>query len=505
VSDNSVARPLFLDDSSGFAQAGDRQTRAPARLFSISILVYTALALDFCVLLTLNILLTNSILISSSFQSDGLLISLCLTTIISLVFNRVQLHRIETFSDFRRFHRRFLKIWLATLFIVVAVCVAFTLHFMVPVPDLSQYYWLWLGLWFFVGWIACAASRYALVRGFRHCIDKGIASHDVVLVGATELAEQFIQRVKKDALGVRVNAIFDEDYETLSTRVIAGVPIRGNIDDLLSYNRQNEIDTVVITSPLNNNDRMRQLIQRLSLQPLRITMLPGPLALEMSPDWCAPPGEVPGVHLMGIIDLPINRFDRLIKGFFDRVVATVALIVFAPLMIVCAIGIKLTSPGPILFKQKRIGYRNREFEVFKFRTMHVSRCNTGVLTARNDPRVFGFGQLMRKLSFDELPQLFNVLIGNMSLVGPRPHMPDARACGQLYVDAIQEYSARHRMKPGITGWAQINGWRGPTDTIAQLENRVVHDLYYINNWSIKLDLKILLKTAFVGFFGKNAF
>lgn len=286
-------------------------------------------------------------------------------------------------------------------------------------------------------------------------------------------------------------------------RALAGVAICGTIGDLLSYNGQNDIDTVVITSSLENDNEIRQLVQRLSLQPLRVTMLPGPLALEMAPDWCAPHGEVPGIHLMGIADLPIDRFGRLIKGFFDRVVAAVALIVFAPLMMMCAIGIKLTSPGPILFKQKRIGYRNREFEVFKFRSMHVSHCNTVMLTARNDPRIFPFGQLMRKLSFDELPQLVNALIGNMSLVGPRPHMPEARASGQLYVDAVLDYSARHRVKPGVTGWAQVNGWRGPADTLVQLENKVRHDLYYINNWSLKLDLQILVKTVFVGFFGKN--
>jgi polysaccharide biosynthesis protein PslA len=505
VSNNSVAHPIFLDGSADFAQAGDRQTRIPARVFSILSFVYVAITLDFCVLFALNILLTNTIFISPSLQSDSLFISLCLTIIVLTTFNYAKLHRIEMFGDFRRFNRHFLKIWLLTFFILVTICIAITLHFTSPAPDLRQYHWLEIGGWFAAGWMVCVASRYALIRSFRYCTENDIASHEVVLVGATELAEQFIQRIKKDALGVRVSAIFEENAEILPTRVIAGVPVRGNIEDLLSYNRQNDIDTVVITLPLHKDEQMRQLIQRLSQQPLRVTMLPGPLALEMSSDWCAPHGEVPGIHLMGIADLPIDGFGRLLKGSFDRIAAAIALIIFAPLLILCAIGIKLTSHGPILFKQKRIGYKNCEFEVFKFRSMHVSRCNTGVLTARNDPRVFAFGQLMRRLSFDELPQLVNVLIGNMSLVGPRPHMPEARAGGQLYVDAIPEYAARHRVKPGITGWAQVNGWRGPTETVTQLENRVMHDLYYIDNWSIKFDLKILVKTVFVGFFGKNAF
>ena len=203
--------------------------------------------------------------------------------------------------------------------------------------------------------------------------------------------------------------------------------------------------------------------------------------------------------------LTIERSGLLIKTLFDKAAATLALLLFVPVMIGCVIGIKLTSPGPVLFRQKRIGYRNREFHVFKFRSMHVSACNTGKLTVRNDQRIFAFGQLMRKLSLDELPQLFNVLLGDMSMVGPRPHMPEATAAGQLYFEVVQEYAARHRVKPGITGWAQVNGWRGPTETIDQLENRIMHDLHYIDNWSLGLDVMILIKTMFVGFFGQNAF
>jgi lipopolysaccharide/colanic/teichoic acid biosynthesis glycosyltransferase len=137
--------------------------------------------------------------------------------------------------------------------------------------------------------------------------------------------------------------------------------------------------------------------------------------------------------------------------------------------------------------------------------MHVAGQPHTRLTTRNDERVFPFGALLRKLSFDELPQLINVLNGDMSLVGPRPHMPEARAAGKLYFEAVNEYAGRHRVKPGMTGWAQVNGWRGPTETLEQIERRVEHDIYYIENWSLMLDAVILIKTVFVGFFGKNAF
>jgi exopolysaccharide biosynthesis polyprenyl glycosylphosphotransferase len=204
-------------------------------------------------------------------------------------------------------------------------------------------------------------------------------------------------------------------------------------------------------------------------------------------------------------DLAIDLSGRRIKMVFDVVVAAFALLFFAPLLLGCAAIIKLTSPGPVLFRQKRIGCQNREFYILKFRTMHVAACGSTVLTQRNDPRIFAFGKFMRKLSFDELPQLINVLKGDMSLVGPRPHMPEARAGDALYTEAVEAYAARHRVKPGITGWAQVNGWRGPTETVAQLENRLAHDLYYIDHWSFAFDLEILLRTVAVGFFGDNAF
>jgi lipopolysaccharide/colanic/teichoic acid biosynthesis glycosyltransferase len=159
----------------------------------------------------------------------------------------------------------------------------------------------------------------------------------------------------------------------------------------------------------------------------------------------------------------------------------------------------------VLFRQKRIGYREREFDIFKFRTMHAVDQPEKHLTQRNDPRVFKFGSLLRKTSLDELPQLLNVLKGDMSLVGPRPHMPEARAAGLLYFKAVNDYADRHRVKPGITGWAQVNGWRGPTETIEQIERRVEHDVYYIENWSLMFDCIIIVETIFFGFGGKNAF
>jgi exopolysaccharide biosynthesis polyprenyl glycosylphosphotransferase len=185
------------------------------------------------------------------------------------------------------------------------------------------------------------------------------------------------------------------------------------------------------------------------------------------------------------------------KWLFDKVVGSIALIAAAPVMALVAIAIKLDSRGPVLFKQKRYGFNNELIEVYKFRSMYtdMTDATAAKLVTKDDPRVTHVGRFIRKTSLDELPQLLNVVFkGNLSLVGPRPHAVNAKAEQRLYDEAVDGYFARHRVKPGITGWAQINGWRGETDTHEKIQRRVEHDLYYIENWSVLFDLYILLKT-----------
>ncbi len=211
------------------------------------------------------------------------------------------------------------------------------------------------------------------------------------------------------------------------------------------------------------------------------------------------------MQLIAVADRPISEFALFAKNLFDRAAALIGLAVFSPVLLICAIGISVTSPGPVFFRQKRVGYMGREFDIIKFRTMEQKFCGSDAPTSRNDRRIFKFGGLLRKTSLDELPQLINVLIGDMSLVGPRPHMLGQMVGERSFFDAVDDYANRHRVKPGITGWAQVNGWRGPTETMEQIERRVEHDIYYIENWSPMLDLAILVRTLFQGFFGKNAF
>jgi exopolysaccharide biosynthesis polyprenyl glycosylphosphotransferase len=195
------------------------------------------------------------------------------------------------------------------------------------------------------------------------------------------------------------------------------------------------------------------------------------------------------------------------KGIEDRVIAALILVLISPLLAIIAVAIKLDSPGPVFFKQRRYGLNNEPINIFKFRSLRADAKDTfaGKLVTRNDPRVTRLGAFLRRTSLDELPQFLNVLRGEMSIVGPRPHAAAAKAGGLLYDEAVEYYHARHRVKPGITGWAQINGWRGETETVDQIQGRVDHDLYYIANWSVGFDLKIIAQTILRGFTGRQAY
>ena len=209
--------------------------------------------------------------------------------------------------------------------------------------------------------------------------------------------------------------------------------------------------------------------------------------------------------MLNIYDRPMSNWASVVKSIEDRVLAVILLIFIMPLMLIIAIAIKLDSRGPVLFKQRRYGFSNELFEVYKFRSLHHDAMDTDAetLVTRDDKRVTRVGAFLRRSNLDELPQFFNVLKGNMSIVGPRAHAIKAKAGEHLYQTVVKQYFARHRVKPGITGWAQVHGWHGETDTEEKIERRVEHDLYYIEKWSLWLDLKIIFMTPFTMFFSKN--
>jgi Undecaprenyl-phosphate glucose phosphotransferase len=330
-------------------------------------------------------------------------------------------------------------------------------------------------------------------------------------VGVNELTNHLLERYRVNSFGIRVAGVFDDRSDNRSTDSFvnpanaSGELARGGLNDLLKYAAVNAVDLVVIALPITAADRITAVIKQLRQLPLNIRILPGAIGLQRFSPIQLERTELPGVQLITVADRPISEFAWLAKGALDRVVALAGLILVSPVLLICAAGIAMTSPGPVLFRQKRVGYKGREFNIIKFRTMDHEFCGSYTPTRRSDNRVFGFGRLLRKSSLDELPQLINVLKGDMSLVGPRPHMLGQKVEGKSFFDAVNEYASRHRVKPGITGWAQVNGWRGPAETMEQIERRVEHDIYYIENWSPMLDLIILGRTVFKGFFGKNAF
>jgi putative colanic acid biosynthesis UDP-glucose lipid carrier transferase len=263
---------------------------------------------------------------------------------------------------------------------------------------------------------------------------------------------------------------------------------------------------VIVATQEHERVRLPELVHGLLGLPVRVLLWPRSCGVEV--EWFTHSEyRIGGIPLLLASAPPLDGWRWVLKDSRDRLLAFFLLVCISPVLLGIAVAIRVSSPGPILFRQEREGYNGRTFTIFKFRTMQVAEPPIGelVLTARRDPRVFPLGALLRKTSLDELPQLLNVLRGDMWLVGPRPHSPLATAAGQRYAVAVREYMSRFRVKPGITGWAQVNGWRGPTNTIEQIRQRVAYDRYYIENLTFWLDLQILLRTSIKGFNDYNAF
>jgi Undecaprenyl-phosphate glucose phosphotransferase len=416
------------------------------------------------------------------------------SVVIILLFNQNNLYNIEIFNSMPRTVRRLAVSWgLAT----VAAFAIFRLFLRPSGNGLVE-----VIIYYLAGLAVLAAGRSILVSLFRIGVRLKLIGRDIVVAGEETLVHRLAEYFETQRCGVHVRATVTDLERNHDCRMRLAPHA---VDALASQVASRPIDSVIIALPEYDSEHMAQIVGRLHAYPVSIRSLPASGSLTMPRRWLAPAGELPGLPLAMIADKPLADGEALLKAVHDRLLATLALILFGPVMLCCIVGIKLSDPGPVLFRQQRIGYRDRVFEVYKFRSMYLHSCGHEKLTERDDPRIFAFGRIMRKLSLDELPQIFNVLRGDMSLVGPRPHMPQARAGGQLYFHVVDSYSARHRVKPGITGWAQVNGWRGPTETAAHIKNRVSHDMHYIENWSLLLDYKILIRTALIGFFGKNAF
>lgn len=278
------------------------------------------------------------------------------------------------------------------------------------------------------------------------------------------------------------------------------LPISGNLEQLVEQARAGQIDRVYITLPMRSEARIKWLVAQLSDTTVSVYIVPDVFVFELLHSRSQ---NINGVPTISIFDSPMTGANTIIKRLEDVFLSSLILCFIAVPMLAISIAVKLSSPGPVFFRQKRYGIDGRSIEVWKFRSMRVMENGADVVQAtRGDNRITSVGAFLRRTSLDELPQFINVLLGDMSIVGPRPH---AVAHNEQYRGQINSYMLRHKVKPGITGWAQVNGWRGETDTLDKMQKRVEHDLAYIHNWSLWWDLKIVFLTVFKGFIHKNAY
>ena len=350
-------------------------------------------------------------------------------------------------------------------------------------------------------WLVLAPLGFMLVRGFAAARvarwrRRGLLSTRVAVIGSGELARA-VARQLEDAPDqqYRVVGFFSDRAEPE-----AEVAPKGGTDLLLAAVAANQVDEILVALPWGAGQSLDALLRRLNSVPVNVRICPD-LALLKRPVRRLPP--IAALPTFDLYERPLSGWNQVSKRAEDLVLAPLILICALPILLLVALLIKLDSPGPILFRQRRFGFNNNEFTVYKFRTMHHAPEEDSVPQARRgDRRVTRIGAFLRRTSLDELPQLMNVLRGEMSLVGPRPHAVEHN---RLFAQTIDDYLGRHRVKPGITGWAQVSGLRGEIRSEEQLRLRVQHDLHYIDHWSLWLDLKILLLTLFVGFVHENAY
>jgi Undecaprenyl-phosphate glucose phosphotransferase len=377
----------------------------------------------------------------------------------------------------------------------VVFLVAFAVSFFARLDDI--YSRVWAATWYMSGLFMLFAGRIALSALVRQWTRMGRLVRRTVIVGGGPAGTALIEslRAQQDS-DLDICGLFDDRSDDRSPPTAGGVPKLGTVDNLVEFARRTRIDLLLVSLPITAEERLLQMVRKLWVLPVDIRLAAHMSRLRFRPRAYSYIGNVP---MLDIFDRPIADWDVVLKWLFDRIIGTLMLIALSPVMAIVALAIKFDSKGPALFKQRRYGFNNELIEVYKFRSMYVEQSDSNAvkLVTKGDPRVTRVGRFIRKTSLDELPQLFNVVFkGNLSLVGPRPHATQAKAANHLYDEVVDGYFARHRVKPGITGWAQINGWRGETDTPEKIQRRVEHDLYYIENWSVLFDFYILAKTPY---------
>lgn len=414
------------------------------------------------------------------FYALGIIITSFLTL---AVFKKIGLYQITSVSN--------------PISILPKICGALTITFLVFMAiafslkvseDFSR-------VWFF-SWLISSTSlicfgRYIWSIRIRQWARAGRFSRKLAIVGSGEQAKRFLAQLKnKKEPWISLVGVFDERKERNGDSFM-GLPVLGNLNDLMRYSRIHQIDDIVFTLPWSASKRIHEMVRRLEELPITVSLCSDLAEFKsLLPSF----SSLSGVPLLEVMNKPLRGWNCILKRIEDNILGLLLFVMVLPLGLLIALVIKLESKGPVLFRQKRHGFNNKEFFILKFRTMfHERQPEQGVPQAKwNDPRVTKVGAFLRRTSLDELPQLLNVLGGTMSIVGPRPHAVEHN---EKYCKTINKYFSRHRVKPGITGWAQVNGFRGEIQTPDMMQSRFDHDVHYIENWSILLDIRILLMTV----------
>lgn len=464
------------------------------------------------VITILAILFAGTLFYSGTYNLDGYLLAGLLAVLLFGLLGRFM----EVYSSWgaRPFFKdeaaRVIITWLMTF--MVLIFIAFISK------TTAEFSRLTLITWLFATPIFLTLNRYGLRRLFAHLRQLGFNTHHIAIVGMTDHGLQFADDLKNNPDGgfniagfyddptlayQKTDALNSENNTSINTQYVnmAQKPKHlGDFDALVKAAEMGTWDQIYLALPIENKDHTVNLLERLSKSITPIRLIPDYFTSHLLRSKYM---ELANTPILCVHETPLTAHNVVIKRLEDILIASLILALISPIMLVIALAVKLTSKGPVLFKQKRHGIRGEAFTVYKFRSMTVCEDGHHIKQAtRNDARVTKVGQFIRRTSLDELPQFINVLQGHMSIVGPRPH---AISHNEYYRQLIPGYMLRHMIKPGITGWAQINGWRGETDTLFKMEKRVEHDLEYIRRWSLWLDIKIILVSIVRGFSSKNAY
>jgi polysaccharide biosynthesis protein PslA len=374
------------------------------------------------------------------------------------------------------------------------VCAILVMIAVIPVDDISRAPLThWLTMWAMGAVVGVCSVRLCLSGIISHWHRSGRFKQRVAIFGTGELAERLLERLRASCSdSIELVGVFDDRARRRINPGQRSLAL-GTAEDLIALSRHRDIDRVLVALPHAAEHRVGAILKKLRQMPVEISLAPDHVGYNVA---CRDIDELGGLPLLDLHGRPLSFGEILLKGVIDKLLAGMALLVGAPMLLAVAIAIKLDSRGPVFFRQNRDGFGDRGIGVYKFRTMSAAAtdCDGRFQARPNDPRITRIGHFLRRWSIDELPQLINVLRGEMSLVGPRPHAVSMRVEERPNRDIVPDYAMRHHVKPGITGWAQVNGYHGPVATEEALRARVRYDLDYINNWSLWFDFRIMLRT-----------